>query len=276
MIKEYLDWIEEARHCCVATRNVRLAAIHSFYRYVQLEMPEGLFCNQKILSIPFKKSPKTVVGYLTVEELKVLFQQPDIYTKNGRRDLTLLSTLYDTGARVQEIIDLQVADIRIDKPTTITLTGKGRKTRHVPITGNTKQLLIKYLEEQKLTVKGKESFPVFFNKQKKKLSRAGVSYVLDKYTTTARTQYPLFKEKVHPHVLRHSKGFHLLQAGINLVYIRDFLGHAELATTDLYYARANIEMQREALEKVYPELLKTDLPDWNKDESLLCWLNELN
>lgn len=274
LIKDYLNWVEKERNCCIATRNVRLAAIHSFFRYVQMEMPDKLFCYQKILSIPFKKAPKSSVGYLTVEELKILFQQPDLYTKKGRRDLTLLSTLYDTGARVQEMIDLKVSDIRIDKPATITLTGKGMRARNVPITENTKQLLIKYLEEQNLTDSGKKMFPVFFNRQKNKLSRAGIAYILKKYATIARKNLPHFKEKISPHIIRHSKAMHLLQAGINLIYIRDLLGHSQLTTTDIY-ARANIEMKRESLEKVYPELLKTDLPDWNKDESLLNWLTEL-
>lgn len=275
LIKEYIYWIEKERNCCIATCNVRIAAIHSFFRYVQMEMPAKLFCHQKILSIPFKKAPKSIVGYLTVEELKMLFQQPDHYTKNGRRDLTLISTLYDTGARVQEIIDLKVSDLRIDEPATITLTGKGMKSRHVPITENTKQLLIRYLEEQNLIGNGKESVPVFFNRQKKKLSRAGIAYILNKYATMARMEYSLFKKKINPHMIRHSKAMHLLQAGINLIYIRDLLGHSKITTTEIY-ARANIEVQREALEKVYPELLKTDLPDWNKDESLLNWLTELN
>jgi len=275
LINEYLNWIEKERNCCIATRNVRLAAIHSFYRYVQIEIPENLFCNQKILSIPFKKAPNSIVDYLTVEELKVLFNQPDIHTKKGRRDLTLLSTLYDTGARVQEIIDLKVVDLRINKPATISLTGKGMKTRHVPITENTKQLLIRYLEEQYLLANNKEYFSVFFNKQKKKLSRAGVAYIINKYVAMAKLKHPLFREKINPHMMRHSKAMHLLQAGINLIYIRDFLGHSKLTTTEIY-ARANIEMQREALEKAYPELLKTDLPDWNNDESLLNWLSEFN
>src|SRR6056297_284177 len=275
LINEYLNWIEKERNCCIATRNVRLAAIHSFYRYVQIEIPENLFCNQKILSIPFKKAPNSIVDYLTVEELKVLFNQPDIHTKKGRRDLTLLSTLYDTGARVQEIIDLKVVDLRINKPATISLTGKGMKTRHVPITENTKQLLIRYLEEQYLLANNREYFSVFFNKQKKKLSRAGVGNIINKYVAMAKLKHPLFREKINPHMMRHSKAMHLLQAGINLIYIRDFLGHSKLTTTEIY-ARANIEMQREALEKAYPELLKTDLPDWNKDESLLNWLSEFN
>lgn len=126
-IIQYLDWLQKERKCTNSTRNQRLAAIHTFFRYLQLQNPENLLLCQKILLIPFKKAQKTIIQHLTTDQTKRLLEQPDVQKRGGRRDMVLLSVLYDTGARVQEICDLRVRDVRLESPALITLTGKGCK-----------------------------------------------------------------------------------------------------------------------------------------------------
>lgn len=273
-ITEFLAWLEADRKCSISTRNQRLAALHSFFRYVQAEEPASLFYFQKIMAIPIKKAKQTVVDYLTPEAIKLLLEQPDKHTAKGRRDLTLMSALYDTGARVQELIDLKVCDVTLQTPAIITLTGKGNKTRRVPIMKTTASLLQSYILENKLNEPWKNTYPLFINNQNCKLTKEGVSYIVSKYAASARKISTLVPEKVKNHMLRHSKAMHLLQAGVNLIYIRDFLGHVDLKTTEIY-ARADTEMKRKAVENVYPDLIDSSLPDWSKDQTLLSWLAEL-
>ena len=273
---EFLDWLEEKRKCSIATRNQRLAAIHAFFRYVQRESPENIFEIQKILSIPVKKKPKPVIPYLTADEMKILLQQPNRSSESGKRDLVLLVVLYDTAARVQELINLTYSDLRMDKPAVIRLYGKGRKTRHVPILGNTRGLLEEYLKSRSSS-KGvaPNDVPIFCNQQNRKLTRRGVSYIINKYVEMAR-QVPEFHNNgiITPHVFRHSKSMHMLQAGINLIYIRDFLGHSSITSTEIY-SRADSAMKRKALESAYQELDIGESPTWEKDGDLMNWLQNL-
>lgn len=274
LLVDFLGWIETNRKCSIATRNQRLAAIHSFFRYVQAEEPDGIFNFQKIVAIPIKKTKKLIVEYLTPEAIQLLLKQPDRHTSRGRRDLTLLSVLYDSGARVQELIDIRVCDIILQSPAVIILTGKGNKVRRVPIMKNTISLLLNYLSENRLDKTWKSEDPLFTNNQHHKLTKEGVAYILAKYVELARKTSAAIPAKVNVHMLRHSKAMHLLEAGVNLIYIRDFLGHVDLKTTEIY-AKANTEMQRKAIENVYPDLVNPDLPDWNKDRDLLSWLSEI-
>jgi len=240
LITGFLDWLETERKSSISTRNQRLAAIHSFFRYVQGEDPSGLYHFQKVISIPVKKAEKPVVEHLTPEAVKLLLEQPDKHTAKGRRDLTLMSVLYDTGARVQELIDVKVCDVILDSPSVVVLTGKGNKTRRVPIMKNTVSLLQSYLSENNLSKQWKNQYPLFSNNQHNKLTKEGVSYIIAKYVEPARKSSTIVPPKVKPHILRHSKAMHLLQAGVNLIYIRDFLGHVDVKTTEIY-ARADTE-----------------------------------
>jgi len=272
LVHEFVSWIECERRCSISTRNQRLAAIHAFFRYVQIEAPERLLTCQRILSIPFKKTGKPVVSFLTSDALKAILNQPDRKTLAGRRDLVLLTTLYDTGARVQELINLVVRDIRLDQPSTIALKGKGNKIRHVPLMTKTASMLKEYLKERRLSTAGKYDHPVFFNSRHQKLTRAGIAYIIKKYVEAAKRQNNIvLPEKISPHVFRHTKAMHLLQANINLVYIRDFLGHASVTTSEIY-ARADSEMKRLALEQAYSPMVTDDIPAWQEDEDLLIWL----
>ena len=276
-IIDFLNWIEFTRNCTVSTRNQRLVAIHSFVRFVQKQSPENLFEFQKILNIPDKKCVKTVVPFLTGEEMKILLSMPDSSTIKGFRDMALMAVLYDSAARVQEIIDLKVKDLRLDKLAVITLHGKGQKTRHVPITEKTKKLLASHLQygSSNNGVSSGERC-VFVNQRKQQFTRWGISYIIKKYVGLAKScddfnvRFP-----ITPHVFRHSKSVHLLQSGVNLIYIRDFLGHSDCSTTQIY-AKADTETRRKALEAAYVDILPTtELPDWSDDKSLMDFLNSL-
>jgi integrase/recombinase XerD len=276
LIVEYLDWLEEKRGCSISTRNHRLAVLHSFFQYVQKETPENLFEIHRILSIPNKKHPKPMVPFLTGAEMEILLAQPDSITYEGFRDMVLLSILYDTGARVQELTEIKIKDLRLSKPAVVTLHGKGSKVRQVPIMGGTSELLRKYLEVKRYHYGlAKEDNYLFTNQKQQKLSRWGISYILNKYVDMAKKN-PLFKVNfpITPHVLRHAKAMHLLQSGVNLIYIRDFLGHVDCSTTEVY-ARADSEMKRKAIEKAYVDLVPDTVPKWEEDGDLMNWLNRL-
>lgn len=198
----------------------------------------------------------------------------DLRTPDGRRDAVLLSVLYDIGARVQELINLSVGDVRLDPPAQLRLLGKGRKMRAVPLMRNTVQLLRDHIQENHLD--GPEEFdkPLFQNTRHQRLSRSGIRYILQKYLVRARTKRPSLNRTVSPHTLRHTKGMHLLQSGISLDMIRDFLGHVDIKTTQIY-ARANLEMKRNALEKITESSPVQAIPCWQQNKDLLDWLRSL-
>jgi len=269
-ITGFLNWLDASRGNGVSTRNQRLAAISSFYRWMQSQDPARMACYQDILAIPAKKQARPAVNHLTVEQTRDLLAQPDRSTRQGRRDATLLATLYDTAARVQELADIAVRDIRLEPPAMASLTGKGRKTRHIPLMDNTAALLNAYLAEHRLNRPGHDEHPVFFNQHHTKLSRGGIAWIIRKYQ--AETGTPL--AGISPHILRHSKAMHLYEAGVPLPYIRDILGHVDLSTTEIY-ARASTEAKRKALEAAYTDIVTDDLPEWNQDLGLLNWLANL-
>ncbi len=265
--------LQDSRHNSVPTRNQRLAAISSFATWMQTEDLARMACWQDILAIPVKKQDRPAVRHLTVGQARLLLARPDRYTRQGRRDAILLATLYDTGARVSELADLVVRDIRLQNPAMVSLTGKGRKTRHVPLDGGTVTLLAAYLEEHRLDEPGRDDHPVFYGQHRARLSRGGIAWIIRKYQ--AQIHDPLLAgASISPHILRHSKAMHLYEAGVPLPYIRDILGHVDLSTTEIY-ARASTEAKRKALEAAYQDIVTSDLPEWNQDASLIDWLTNL-
>jgi site-specific recombinase XerD len=233
-----------------------------------------MFQCQKILAIPLRRHAHGTVGYLSKEELTEILAQPDLRTREGRRDAVLLSVLYDTGARVQELIDLSVGDVRLDPPPQLRLLGKGRKMRVVPVMDNTVQLLRDHLLENNLSRPEQVDKPLFQNARNQRLSRSGIRYILQKYLVRARSTLPTLNRTVSPHTLRHAKGMHLLQSGVSLDMIRDFLGHVDVKTTQIY-ARANLEMKRQALEKITDPSPVRTIPSWQQNKDLLDWLRSL-
>jgi integrase/recombinase XerD len=275
LVEEYLEWLEKNRNCIASTRNVRLAALHSFCRYLQMEFPDYIHSAQQIISIPMKKTKKKSVEYITLEAMKFLLERPNKKTKEGRRNMVLLSLLYDSGARIQELADLKVGDIRTGFPPTVKLTGKGNKSRIVPLMKPMSKLLRQYLKENNLTDQYTFDYPLFSNRSKNKLTRAGIAYIVKKYAGKAIKEAPeLFPDKLSPHCFRHSKAIHLLQSGVELVYIRDLLGHVDIQTTEIY-ARIDGEMKRKALEKNNNSIVSDKMPEWQSNAELMNWLKNL-
>ena len=272
LIEGFIDWLEQDRKCSVSTQNQRLAAIRSFFSYAQAETPEHLHTFQRILSIPPRKGSAAVMCHIDVAGTRQILSQPDTSTPTGRRDAVLLCVLYDTGARVQEIADLTVGSLRLSPPTSIRLFGKGRKGRHVPLMENTVSLLRQYMAEHELKPESDGCKPLFFNRHGRKLIRAGIAYVLGKYCSQARAVATALPDRISPHTLRHSKAMHMLQAGIDLIYIKDMLGHTDISTTQIY-AQADIEMKRSALAQVADTPIPKSLPSWKGNDDLIAWLS---
>ena len=270
LVSEFLEWLESKRGVSVSTRNQRLAAIKAFAHFVQYRNPEYIENCTDIISIRPKKHEKSIIPFLTEEELKLLLSQPDPSTKQGLRDLALLSVLYDSGARVQELIDLKLKDIRLTNPALATLTGKGRKVRHVPLMKDTCKLLSAYMKSYHLNDEPLTT-PLFFSKYGKALTRYGVTYILKKYFSNIASESA--SRKISPHVLRHTKAMHLLRAGVNMIYIRDFLGHVDISTTETY-ARIDAEMKRKVFEEKVPNYTPKSIMPWEEDEDLLQWLTQ--
>lgn len=267
LVAGFCEWIEVDRKCSVATRNLRLTAMHTFFRYLQSEAPEHAALCRDILSIPMKKSVRKPPVHLQDIEIKMLLAEPDVHTKEGIRDLAMLALLYDTGTRVSEIINLNVGDVTINARATVRVTGKGNKMRLVPMSPESSSILKAYLNSNKIDRSIVEE-PLFVNRSGNKLTRPGVTYILQKYVSLAREKNPeYFGKVVSPHVVRHSKATHLLLSGVNLVYIRDFLGHSSVITTE-HYAKSNPEFMRIAIEKcsLPSENLKSQFSKKEKQE----------
>lgn len=274
-IEIFLGWLETERKNSVSTRNVRLAAIHAYAGYVGRVCPEMMHEMQKIQSIAFKKKNTGSLEYISIKAMTLLLSLPNKHTKEARRDSVMLSLMYDTGCRVQELCDMKALDVRIQKPSTVKVTGKGNKTRIIPIMDSMSKVLEKYMQEKGFGQPHKLSWPLFTNRSNQKLTRKGVSYILNKYFVMAKKTDPcMYPEKISPHCFRHSKSMHLLQSGVNLIYIRDLLGHVDLKTTEKY-ARIDSEMKRKALERSQNITPSEKEPEWQANKELLEWLSSL-
>lgn len=272
VVMAFLSYLEQERGNSVATRNVRLSAIHAFFRYVAAQHPDRLLQAQRILGIPFKRTSSPTIEYLEYEELQAVLSAVDRSSAQGRRDYALLATMFNTGARVQETLHLRARDLYLTKPFQVRLFGKGRKERFCPIWPQTAQLLRSFCSERLLDP-GSEKL-VFLNYRGEPLTRFGVRYILRKYLARAEAQAPtLARKKLCPHSLRHSTAVHLLKAGVDLSTIGQWLGHASVNTTNRY-ATVDLEMKRRALARARP--LGRDIPAaWRKDKSILEWLEAL-
>jgi integrase/recombinase XerD len=270
LVSEFLDWLESSRNVSVTTRNQRLAALKAFARYVQYQYPENMTNCVDIMNMRPKKHDKPLVSFLTEEQISTLFLQPDTSTLHGIRDLALMVLLYDSGARVQELADLTLADIRLKHPAMVVLTGKGRKARQVPLMKDTCRLMDQYISAFHIS-KALGETPLFYNKNRKPLTRYGITYILKRYAQQAAPA--IDSNTISPHVFRHTKAMHLLRAGVNMIYIRDFLGHADISTTEVY-ARIDAEMKRKVFEEKVPNFTPNTIMPWEEDEDLLQWLTQ--
>jgi len=270
-VLDFLESIESENGNSISTRNHRLAAIRSFFRYVALTNPEAVELAAQILTIPTKKTESKSTDYLTKEELAVILRQVNLDSQAGRRDDALLRFLHNTGARVQEVVDPKASDLRLDETPSARIFGKGRKERFCPLWRETARRITGLLRERQVDPNSSES--VFTNSQGKKLTRFGVTYILEKYVQMATKTAPtLARKNIHPHTFRHTTALHLLQAGVDLNTIRCWLGHADVTTTNRY-VEIDLEMKRKALSSM-------DAPTGQNrrlamNDNLLAWLDSI-
>lgn len=243
LVLAFLDHLEQQRHNCVRSRNARLAAIHSFLHYVAWQEPTSLPHIQHALAIPMKRYNRPVVGFLSREEIDAILAAPDTSAWSGQRDLVLLTILYNTGARVSEVIGLRNADLIAPAGNAVLLHGKGRKERVVPLWKRSSTLLRRWQEQSGATAQS----AICPNRFGQPMTRSGVTYRLKLAVEKARQRCPsLLGKTISPHTIRHTTAMHLLQAGVDLAVIALWLGHESITTTH-QYLDADLRMKQNAL-----------------------------
>lgn len=264
IICDFLNYIEEIKKVSIRTRNQRLAAIKSFYQYCAIDEIENIDNIKKILSIKQKKYVKQLQEYLTEEELTQLFNSIDTSTRFGKRNLLVLALLYDTAARATELINLKIDNIRLEE-NLIILNGKGKKKRIVPIMDNTSKLLKEYLKENKIN-----GGYLFRNSKSQRQSDCFIKDIIHSITANSSTT-----KKITPHTFRRTRATHLLNAGVNILYIQELLGHESVLTTE-EYTKVFTEAKFNAIAKVTPKFASEEkYKDWNDDKDLLSQLINL-
>lgn len=274
-VRRFLAHLERVRHNAVRTRNARLAALHTFFRYLASLDPRFLAPCHAVLGIPFKRQAQPVLDYLEREEVLHIFRHIDRQQPQGRRDEAVLRLLYNTGARAQELVDLDVNHVRFSRPSSVRLHGKGHKERTCPLWPETVGALKAHLEERavRLTDRG----PLFVNAKGQRLSRFGLRYIIThRVAVAAKTSPTLLTRKIGPHTVRHTTAMHLLQSGVDLNMIRSWLGHASIETTH-GYVELDLEMKRKTLQSCENLLPKPGKhgPSWQRDPDILAWLSRL-
>jgi site-specific recombinase XerD len=266
----FTDWLRDERGCAASTSNARIAAIRSFAKFVQSEAPEHIEVCRRLLEMPTVKVPKPVaVEFLCVRAVQLAVAA----ASEAIRDLAIVSVLYDSGARVSEVCGMTIGDLTFSRPHTARVIGKGRKARVIPLSTQAGEILSRYITSVRTHAAPTE--PLFVNRSGNALGRAGVAYVLQKSVAAAHGAHPEeVPSRVHPHVMRHSKAMHLLDAGVNLVYIRDFLGHESVTTTEIY-ARASTETKRRAIEAAEVKIVPESPYGQEQRADLITWLRGL-
>jgi site-specific recombinase XerD len=268
----FLSYLEQERKNGVPTRNVRLSAIHAFFRFVASRNPEHLDLAQRVLGIPFKRARQRAIDYLEYEEIDTILKAINRATLQGSRDYALLATMFNTGARVQEVADLRACDLQLTKPFQVRLFGKGRKERYCPLWPQTATVLRSFCKQRNLDLRSEAC--VFLNHRDQPISRFGIRYILARCLGLACEDAPnLRKKRLHPHSMRHSMAVALLKSGVDLSTISHLLGHASPTTTNRY-AKVDLEMKRQAIAKVKPVPRQSRKP-WSKDRTILDWLESL-
>ncbi len=272
----FLDDLEATRGNTPETRNNRLAALHSFFRYVAEREPTVMARCQRICAIPRKRTDHKVVEYFEDEEIKALLESVDQTARSGARDYALLLFLYNTGARAGEVVDLKIADLRLEAPYQVKLTGKGRKERVCPLWPETVLALQNYLSSR--AAETSEETSVFLNSIGEPITRFGIRYIVRKYGYKAtKACSSLGSKRLSPHTIRHTTAMHLLQSGNDISVVKDWLGHADMSTTHRY-VEIDMKMKRKALEAAQPPkatVTPTRRTNWLKP-SILKWLEQLS
>ena len=255
-VTRFLRSLENDRHNSIATRNARLGAIHVLARFLAAEVPEQLGALQRVINVPFKRGARELpIEYLEAAEMDAMLKAIDRTRAAGQRDYALFALMFNTGARVQEVVSLRRRDIRLDTPCQVRFLGKGNKVRLCPLWPVTAKLLRKLIDDEGPSTEEPADRFVFTNARGRPLTRFGVRYLLRKHVATAGRSIPSLRDKrIHPHSLRHGTAIALLKSGVDFATISQWLGHASLNTT-MRYARADIELKRQALSQVFPGAL---------------------
>ena len=271
LVQQFLGHLEQQRGCTVATRNVRLAAIHALARFIALHSPEHVAWCGELRAIPFKKTASSPLAYLDKAEMDALLEAPHRQTAQGLRDYVLLLFLYNTGARASEAAQVTVADLSLTSPPSVRLVGKGNRVRHCPLWMKTAQSLTP------LIMNRARSEPVFRNRRQQPITRFGIRALVQRTVATASQHLPSLRDKlVSPHTIRHTTAVHLLRAGVDINTIRAWLGHVSLDTTNIY-AEVDLEMKAKALARcdVPSDADETNETDWHNDPELMAFLQAL-
>jgi integrase/recombinase XerD len=271
LVVDFLDHLENTRDCTARTRNARLAAIRAFFGFIAREEPALLLHCQMIRTIPLKRTQHKTVDYLEENEMQSLLNAVDLNSRTGVRDEALILLLYNTGARVSEIVGLKAADLRLDGSAQVKLLGKGNKYRSCPLWPETVEAIEAYLKQH--TPKDPAATQLFLNANASPITRFGVRHIIGKYTATATSQCPSIAAKtVTPHTIRHTTAMHLLRSGNDVNMVSYWLGHADINTTHIY-VEIDMEMKRQMLQKAGAPDVKKPL-SWQKPD-VLQWLNSL-
>ena len=275
LVADFMVHLERVRRNSVRTRNVRLAAIHSFFRYLATTDPRHLTQCQGVLGVPFKRDAHRVPEYLEHDEVLSIFQHIDVRKTLGQRDDAILRLLYNTGMRASELVELNINHVRFTRPCHVRIHGKGHKERTCPIWKDTVKSLTRYVSTRSLQLTGIE--PLFVNLKGERLTRFGLRHMVGQRAAAAAAACStLLTRRVTPHTFRHTTAMHLLQSGTEFNMIRSWLGHASIETTH-GYAEIDLEMKRKTLqscEKLLPKSGK-HAPAWKRDPSVLEWLSSL-
>jgi integrase/recombinase XerD len=273
-VMTFLLHLETQRHNQVSTRNVRLSAIRSFFRFVGTHYPEHLIMAQRILSAPLKRTSLREIQHLELSEVQEILRDIDRSTLHGRRDHVLLSFMFNTGARVSEAVGLQACDLVLDAPPSVHLRGKGRKERRCPLWVETARALHAHLAERKIALNERRN--IFLNHRGGPLTRFGVRLILKKHVrNTARRLKSLKNKRLHPHSVRHSTAIHLLRSGVDLSTIANWLGHVSINTTNKYLT-LDLETKRKALDRSEPIISGDQRRVFRcPDHDLIEWLESL-
>jgi integrase/recombinase XerD len=278
MIYEFLAWLQNTRGNAASTKNHRLVALKSFLHYCAMEDPALMAIYMDVQMVRSQRVVRNRVEYLSETALKVLLEQPNTTTQRGMRDRFIMILLYDTGARIQEILDLKLRDIHLNAAIPcIYLTGKGNKTRAVPLMEKTIAHLQAYLKTFHPNGDRSNDSYLFFTQikgQTGRMSADNVSCFLKRYAASAHQVCPEVPLRMHAHLFRHTRAMHLYQAGIPLSYIKDFLGHVSINTTDIY-ASTDTSMMKAALERIAQDSGKLgtrEEPIWQDNEELILTL----
>lgn len=272
----FLGWLQGQRQNGVATRNQRQSAINSFVRFLMYEFPDHLDEYQLILGIPIKKAPQKEISYMKTDGVKLLMEQVDYQSSNGLRDYVILSLFYTTGLRVSELINIRVKDLSLYVPHTLLIHGKGQKSRYVPLMGNIIPSIQKYLSQKGYDRQEKLNEWLFKNHMNTQFTRQGINYLVSKYTRSAQKINPeLIPKDFSPHKMRHTTAMGLVDSGVDLIYIRDLLGHVSVKTTEIY-GKADVRRKREAIEAASKEIVPKEESEWDNNTDLKQWLKTFN